>query len=201
MRIDKLTYATWMDTLNQSRQVMLEQGAFGLYRPNHDRVLHTVKPSELPDGSITKCSLGTLDFHDGLKEAITAFNTGRANHVEIGPYKYSKKDGKVYGYHTHPAGDHEVAPSVQDRTEMHDMAIPLEVILSGALLEHKPKMPFVLGYNPDYFPEGEREFSQMSLDGAYKLAKKLKIPIEILYQLVFLPHYTGLKASLSIARM
>lgn len=190
-----------MDTLSQSRQLMLEQGAFGLYRPDEDRVLHTIKPIELPNGSITKCSIISLDFHDGLKEAITAFNTGRADHVEIGHYKYSIKDGKVYGYHTHPADDHEIVPSREDRTEMHNLAIPLEVILAGAMLKHKPKMPFILGYNPDYFPKGERDFSQVSLNDTDELASRLKIPVEILCQLIISYHYTGLNPSLSVTRL
>ena len=202
MRIDKQTYVTWMDTLSQSRQVMLEQGAFGLYLPNEDRVIHTVKPSELPDGSVIKSSSVGLDFHADLKQAITAFNTGRADYVEIGPHKYSRKDGKVYGYHTHPADDHEVTPSFMDRAEMLKIGSPLEIILAGALLKSLPQMPFVIGYNPEYFPEGERDFSKFEVVGQRGIeeAKLMGVPLDILAQLVFLPHYAQLKPSLNIVR-
>ncbi len=224
MRINQETYGNFFDTLHQSRQGMLELGSFGLYRPNEDRILHTIRPSNLPRGAITERTPTGLNFDDGLKSEIAAFNRGRKKHVEIGPYKYNRGDGKVFGYHTHPADDQEVVPGQDDTKHMHDIGSPLEVILAGALLEHLPYLPFLVCYNTDYFPEGKMDFTKMDIPnlvaeetGGIRIpaeidftkigvfnkiierAAGMKIPIDILSQLAFLQHYTGLKASLNVA--
>lgn len=197
MKLPKKSQEDFLEVLKLSKQEGVELGSFGLYLPTEDRVLYTIHPKDLPEGSVVGREKDTrvfaLVFQPELVEEIRAFNKGRKESIKLGGENFSQKEGKIIGYHAHPREEDEIAPSIYDRQEMLRRERPVEIVVSAGLEKFWREKPFVAGYQAGYFPEKgnyiKGDWQEFELE---EEARKRGLDEETFYQLVECRRKTGL---------
>ena len=192
MKIDYKSYENFMSILRESKEKMRELGSFGLYLPSEDRVLESIHFRDIPSDLIEKSNKNQFEINRDLIEDISAFNQEKTEHFNLAQYQFNQKDGKIFGYHTHPIEGQEMVPSKYDRSELLNMASPLELVISSQAQKYWPKTPFIAGYHKDYFPKEKKDFSRITFNELNSTAKKMGIPESALWELAYTNYHTGL---------
>ncbi len=192
MKIDYKSYNNFLDILAESKEKGRELGSFGLYLPSEDRILTSISLDELPADTIEKSNKNQLKYNQDLLDLISAFNQGTTEYFNLAQHQFNQKDGKIFSYHTHPISEQDMVPSKYDRSELINMASPLELVISAQAQKYWPKTPFVAGYHQDYFPENKKDFSKITFNEINSTAKRMCIPESAIWELAYLNYHTGL---------
>lgn len=196
MKINYKSYENFLDVLKESKEIRQELGSFGLYLPSEDKIITSIPIDDISNALIEKSNECQLKYNSELIEYIKAFNQGKTDYLDLSQYRFNQKDGKIFSYHTHPIDGQEIVPSKYDRSELLNMASPLELVISTEAQKYWPKTPFIAGYHQNYFPKNKKDFSKITFNELTSTAKKMGIPESTLWELAYTNYHTGLYPSI-----